>query len=359
MVFQLIFFISIAAMSLQECNAESIFSKIINFLTAQRKSPSKLFQKREKANMPAQYNNIENAKNAIIVLHIFNELEEKNNDIFSAIPQTQNPETARPYHTRIRAAIVHKNGIVIVPKEAIHGATAIFASFDETFSGIMSEDNNFRCTILGECGPFAVIKIDSDHEFPTFRLGSAININPTDTYYLINDNKVINLQNVQICKIEGIDYVQFNIANFDVSPGAILIDQSGKLIGIFDCFATLNYNDIAKLAIDPNTIRGVIAKFINKDNKNANDNFGIIATDDFDMPVASRFKNGILVKEVEINSTGYNTGVLPGDIIVLCNGEPVESVIAFQNKIKRAKIIGGISIKVLRNNKNEVDIELF
>ncbi len=356
-------FLSIfACLAMHECVAGSIFSDIVTWLTKPRSNRHLVQQKKNiTSTVSASCNKVENSKNAIIVLHIFNDLRKKNNDIFFAIPRTETV-SQRPYHTKIRAPIVHESGIIIVPKQAVHGATSIFASFDETFDGVMKDNNNFRCQVLSIEGPFAIIQIvnNNDKSFPFITIGSINDIasaNSNDPFYIINDKEVLNLNNLEIKNIDGIDYVQFALYNYKIIPGSVLINKEGLLVGIFDANATNMYNGVGNLATDPNFIRGIISRFVKISDNDDRTDFGIVVSDDFERPMFLKAKTGAIVKEVKIGSAADRSKIEVNDIIIACNGEKISNAKSLYNKLERAKMSGYVIITILRN-KAEIDIEL-
>ena len=352
----------VVCITAHECSAKSIFSDIVTWLTKSRSKRQPVQQKKNiSQTAPKNCNNIANAKRAIIVLHIFNKVQQKSNDVFFAIPKSDK-SSQRPYHTKIMAPIVHDSGIIIVPKQAIQGSTDIFASFDETFDDVMRDNNNFRCQVLSIEGPFAILQIvnSTERKFTFLQIGSINDImsaNTSDSFYIINDKDVLSLNNLIIKNIDGIDYVSFTLHNYKVAPGSVIINQNGMLVGIFDAKSTALYNGSENLATDPNFIRSILHRFIKTQDGTNQDDFGLSVSDDFDMPPFSRVKTGAIVKEIKVGSAADRSKLEINDIIIACNGEQFDNALSLYNKLDRAKLSGYVTLTVLRN-KIELTIEL-
>jgi len=152
------------------------------------------------------------------------------------------------------------------------------------------------------------------------------------------------------------EFIQTDAAVNPGNSGGALVDQDGKLIGINTAIATptgvfAGYS----FAIPVNLVKRIINDI--KENGNIERaNLGIggydvtdVIKEDFELTV----DKGFYIVEVSDGSGAQFAGVLPGDVIVSANGQPVETYDDLKNAIKFSKVGDRVPLKIVRDGKEK------
>lgn len=153
------------------------------------------------------------------------------------------------------------------------------------------------------------------------------------------------------------DFIQTDAAINPGNSGGALVNLNGELIGINTAIATptgvfAGYS----FAIPSNIVRKVVRDIIEVGGNIERTNLGVggydITTDlieEFELKLNSPL--GFYIDEVQPQSAAQLGGLLPGDVIISINDDPVRNYDDIEKYMKFFKVGDKISLKVNRNGK--------
>jgi S1-C subfamily serine protease len=173
--------------------------------------------------------------------------------------------------------------------------------------------------------------------------------------------------------VDGVGYIAlrnnvFGSCVFPENAGGGVIDEKGQLIGIVDFSKTKEEMFFLELAVPVSVVKqamriaapSLFAEEFDSD-------LGMTFKEIKDYPIQAAKKTlsklygekkvGVLIETVEKDSMADSGELHPGDIILECNGQPVENTICMENMAKRQIGERTIEFRILRG-KNIIDIVL-
>lgn len=153
------------------------------------------------------------------------------------------------------------------------------------------------------------------------------------------------------------DFIQTDAAINPGNSGGALVNLDGELIGINTAIATptgvfAGYS----FAIPSNIVRKVVRDIIEVGGNIERTNLGVGGYDvtsdlieEFELKLSAPV--GFYIDEVQPQSAAQLSGLLPGDVIVSINNEPVRNYDDIEKYMKFFKVGDKISLKVNRNGK--------
>lgn len=159
-------------------------------------------------------------------------------------------------------------------------------------------------------------------------------------------------------KIE--DFIQTDAAINPGNSGGALVNLQGELIGINTAIATptgvfAGYS----FAIPSRIVKKVVSDIIEKGGNIERTSLGVGGYDVNDELIREyglklSGKKGFYVDEVERRSAAQLGGLLPGDVIIEINGNPISNYDDILKNMKYSKVGDTVSIKVNRSGKETI-----
>lgn len=237
--------------------------------------------------------------------------------------------------------------------------------------------------------PFHCVKLGNDaaliNKDDRILMNSSVVIGKARGEHFTNEIVPANSKNNFSMFAAGVEKLQYqnedgtpvlNIMNFITNPaviaetdGGAILNTDGELIGIAK-FKSGSILDLRTMGIPVSVIKkglsiafpGILKMFNKhslgisvKPSENSKVPRGLLRK--LKIPETSK-KIGVVVKSVDLKSIADNAGILPGDVILLFNSEPVASEKTFKNLEKASIGTQTIALKILRGI-NLLDIELF
>ncbi len=255
--------------------------------------------------------------------------------------------------------IVSKQGHIVTNHHVVKEADEVTVT--------LADDREFQAEVIGgdPRTDVGVIKIDASNLEPlkfgnsedlkvgqwVLAMGNPVGFSQTLTTGVVSAK---GRSTVGITDVE--DFIQTDAAINPGNSGGPLIDLNGKVVGINTAIVSHTggymgigfaipidmaekvYNQILKHGNVKHGYLGIVIRSLTKDLAQA---FGINTTD------------GILISEVADNSPASKAGLKNGDVIVRFDGERVEEIGAFRNKVAFLKPGSTYDITVIRDRQRK------
>lgn len=244
----------------------------------------------------------------------------------------QAPDRARKQMSLGSGVIVEKDGLVITNNHVINGADEIRVSLSdgrELPSKVLLKDERYD---------LAVLKIESDEDFPTIPLGNSDDVevgdlalaigNPFGVGQTVTSGIVSGTARNSITDGEFGFFLQTDAAINPGNSGGALLDMNGDLIGINTAiFSKGGGSNGIGFAIPANMVKVFLAAAEKGDSRferpYAGATFGPVSSDiaeALDLEAA----RGAIVSATVAGGPADKAGLKPGSVIVAVNGVPVE-----------------------------------
>ena len=260
---------------------------------------------------------------------------------------------------------------VIIAKQGFVVTNAHVVGDADEMEVRLSDKSKFTGKVIGRDRDtdLALIKIDSKRDFPfvlladskkvkvgqwVMAVGNPFGLDRTVTVGIVSG---LGRENVNLSRYE--DFIQTDASINPGNSGGPLFNVQGEIIGINT--AIINIAQGIGFAIPSNMVQAVVFQLMNG-GKVTRGWLGV-GIQPLTSELATKFGvkksdsttplSGVLVNEVFEGDPAYKGGVLPGDIILKVEGEPVDTTSAL------ARVIGGftpgqkIQIDIMRSGKQQ------
>ena len=270
----------------------------------------------------------------------------------------------RPAPTRGRGSgfIVSADGIILTNNHVVDGTNRITVT--------MADGSEYEAEIIGRDPTFdlAVIQITPTNELPVLELGDSDLIEVGEWVVAIGNPYGFG-HTVTVGVISAMDRaVHGRNVNFDgfiqtdasINPGnsgGPLIDMYGKVIGINT--AIIPFAQGIGFAIPVNMAKQIMDDLITH-GRVRRGWLGISVqslTEEFAEAYGIEGRVGVIVGDVFEDSAAERYGLQRGDVIVAINGEPVEGVHWFVNRIRTQAPYDELTLTIIRAS-NTIDLTL-
>ena len=228
--------------------------------------------------------------------------------------------------------IVEKNGTIITNNHVIAGADDVRVA--------LADGREFPCTVLLKDDRYdlAVLKIDSDEDFPTIPIGDsdAVEVgdlslaigNPFAVGQTVTSGIISGLARNSITDGEFGFFLQTDAAINPGNSGGALLDMQGELIGINTAiFSKGGGSNGIGFAIPANMVKVFLAAADRGDERfqrpYVGASFGPV-TSDMAEALGLKAARGAIISAVRDASPAEKAGLRPGSVITAVNGVPVE-----------------------------------
>ena len=282
--------------------------------------------------------------------------------------------------------IISSDGYIITNAHVIEGAVDIVLTLDggKTYKGVIKGVDH-----LTDLALIQIVNNESHSEklnFPYIEMGNSDNLVMGEPVFALgNPLGLFNVSNQPTATagiISGInidfglksggyvyqDMIQTDAAINSGNSGGPLIDSKGNVIGINTFIITASDYSSGSIgigfSIPINRVKSIIGdiKNIGQINRDYSTGIKVKSIDDDTMQLLRlKNKNGVVVRDVEKNSSGDKSGVKVGDIIIKVENRNINSGKDIKKVIDEGFHRTGDIIKliVLRNEKfKEIDLEL-
>jgi S1-C subfamily serine protease len=330
----------------------------------------------------------------VVLIHTFNEKAKKDHLIYNS--ELQPRETPFSYdHGVTNGTIISKTGYVVATYAGVKNSSRIIISLDSELkqnsidSKMIITGSDYEAKIIREYPEFniTILKIlpkNATEQFPYVTFGninelkksgetilnkSAFSLGKAAGKNFVTINKPTNsentfrviaspIENVGYEIIDGISYLTLNnsvlgTCLFPENSGGCIIDKNGKMLGIPDYQTSNKLFYLSKfVAIPIDVVRKVCKITIPTlmDNSFEHKPFGTTFLDNQD--------GRVYVETVEEGSEADNAGIKQGDVILKMAEKDIANAKTMQNLIDRSIGDGSITFKILRDNKNVIDIDI-
>lgn len=265
--------------------------------------------------------------------------------------------------------IVSEDGYILTNNHVVANAEEINV---QLFDG---EEVDAEIVGTDPASDIAVLKIESDDEFPAIALGNSDDIRVGEMVLAIGSplgEQFAHSVSMGIVSASGRsslglnayeNYIQTDAAINPGNSGGALINLDGELVGINTAIASRSGgNQGLGFAIPVNMARDVMEALITE-GRVARGFLGISLGGEVDRTMAQALglesAKGIVVGGVEPDAPADQAGLQEGDIIVTLNGEDVGSWTDFRVKIGNRKPGDEVTLGVIRDGEEmSYDIEL-
>ncbi len=254
--------------------------------------------------------------------------------------------------------LISADGYIMTNNHVVGDADKITVQFQD--------GREFEAELVGSDPPtdVALIRIKADEEFPFLKLGDSDTLEVGDWVLAFgNPFGLSHTMTAGIVSAKGrtgiglTDYENFIQTDAAINPGnsgGPLVNLDGEVVGMntaifsrsggymgigFAIPVNMAANIYLQLAEHGAVTRGRIGVYIQDLTKELAESF------DIDQ------RQGILVSQVMEDSAAEKGGLQQGDIITRLNGEPVESVAAFRNRIAMTRPGTTIELELVRKGK--------
>ncbi|HHO76232.1 MAG TPA: DegQ family serine endoprotease [Deltaproteobacteria bacterium] len=258
------------------------------------------------------------------------------------------------------------SGFIITPDGYILTNNHVVGEADKILVKLL-DGREFTAKIIGIDPPtdVAVIKIDAK-DLPILPLGDSDKLdvgewvlalgNPFGLSHTLTAGIVSALGRSSIGISDYEDFIQTDAAINPGNSGGPLINLEGQAVGIntaifsrsggymgigFAIPVNMARNIYSQLIEHGNVTRGYLGVTIQELNDELAKSFGLKDT------------GGVLISQVMPDAPAEKAGLKQGDVVIRFNGEPVDSVAPFRNKVALTKPGTKVEITVLRDNKEK------
>jgi serine protease Do len=181
-------------------------------------------------------------------------------------------------------------------------------------------------------------------------IGNPFQLNQTVTLGIVS---AIGRTNVGVAAYE--DFIQTDAAINPGNSGGALINGRGELVGINTAIYSESggYQGVG-FAVPSNLARKVMNDLI-KYGQVRRGTLGYLQVRDMNEGLAQRLEvpvtRGVLVERMTRDSSAYDAGIRPGDVIVSLNGKPVEDMGQLLRLVADAPIGGTVTVGAFRDGR--------
>jgi serine protease Do len=181
-------------------------------------------------------------------------------------------------------------------------------------------------------------------------IGNPFQLNQTVTLGIVS---AIGRTNVGVAAYE--DFIQTDAAINRGNSGGALINARGELVGINTAIYSQSggYQGVG-FAVPSNLARKVMNDLI-KYGQVRRGTLGYLQVREINEGLAQRLEvpvaKGVLVERMTRDSSAYDAGIRPGDVIVSLNGKPIEDVGQLLRLVADAPIGGSVTVGAFRDGR--------
>lgn len=275
-------------------------------------------------------------------------------------PQPQNPnQQKRMVQGQGSGFIISADGYILTNNHVVGEADKISVK--------LLDGREFTATIIGTDPPtdVAVIKIDAKN-LPILPLGDSDRLdvgewvlalgNPFGLSHTLTAGIVSAKGRNHVGISDYEDFIQTDAAINPGNSGGPLIDLEGNVVGINTAIFSQNggYMGIG-FAIPITMAKSIYTQLI--DHGNVSRGYIGIKIQDITPELAKSFKlpdtKGVLVAQVMPDTPGEKGGLKQGDVIIKLNGETLDTVAPFRNKVAMTAPGTKLDLVVLRDGKEK------
>jgi len=281
---------------------------------------------------------------------------------FGQIPQQQAPRQAPRHHATAQGSgfLISADGYIMTNNHVVGHADKVTVQ--------LLDGRDFDAKIVGTdpATDIALIKINADEKLPFLKLGDSDKLEVGD--WVLAFGNPFGLSHTLTAGIvsakgrSGIglsDYENFIQTDAAINPGnsgGPLVNLDGEVVGMNSAIFTRSggymgigfaipinmAKNVRDQLIEHGTVkRGRLGVYIQDLTKELADSFGIDQ------------REGILVSQVMADSPAAKAGLQQGDVILALNGDKVDKVSKFRNKIAFTSPGTKVKLLVLRDGKKE------
>ena len=263
--------------------------------------------------------------------------------------------------------IVDPRGYIITNEHVVDKADKIYVKLS-TDPDTSDLGRPARVIGVDKATDLAVIKIDTDKQLPTVKMGNSDNVQVGDWVEAIGSPfalsqtvtaGIISAKNRTIEPGASGQFQHFLQTDAAINPGnsgGPLLDMNGDVIGVNTAIYTQSagYQGIG-FAMPSNTVVSVYNDLIGPEHKVIRGSIGIQFREGLSDAVnrVYGFKYGVLVQEVQPGGPADQAGLKPGDIITSVDGRAIKNGDDLVNNIASRQPGSTARIGFLRNGKHE------
>jgi serine protease Do len=255
--------------------------------------------------------------------------------------------------------IVDKKGFILTNDHVIDQATKIQVALD-------GDPTKYNGHVIGfdKDTDLAVVKIDSDREFPIAKLGNSDGVQVGDwvlafgSPFGLNSTVTAGIISAKDRSNVGHQFQRFIQTDAAINPGnsgGPLVNMAGEVIGINTAIYTGSRGfEGVGFALPSTTVINVYNQLITN-GKVTRGSIGITFQEDrSNNPVLLKELGapyGIVVEAIEPGSPADKAGLQPGDVITDINGQPVHTGADLVNPIAETPIGQSVQVRYIRNKQ--------
>jgi len=267
------------------------------------------------------------------------------------------PDTNRKVQGLGSGFIISKDGYVLTNNHVISGASTVIAR-------VQGRKETFTARVIGTDAQLdlAVLKIDSETDYPVVPLGDSSKIQVGDWAVAIGNpyglDHTVTLGVISAkgrpLTINGQQFTDLLQTDASINPGnsgGPLLNLKGEVIGINTAVSTEGQG--LGFAIPINTAKEVLEQLINK-GKVSRPWLGVSVSDITEELAAylqTDITEGAIIRQVVENSPAQKAGLRAGDIILGIDGQKVSGAEDVTTIISKSAVGKKIEIKILRNGR--------
>lgn len=253
-------------------------------------------------------------------------------DIFRELLEQRNrPRTERPLRAAGSGFVVSKGGYILTNHHVIDGADNIEVLF--------SDRQEYRAKVIGSDrrSDLALLKIDAE-DLPTIEFADADELrvgewvlaigSPFGLDYSVSAG-IVSAIGRSIPTEKGENYVPFIQTDVAINPGnsgGPLFNLDGEVVGINSQIYSRSGGSIGLSFAIPTSVALTVIEQL-KDNGRVERGWLGVSIQNVDKELAESFKldkpQGALINSVIDNGPADQGGILPGDVIIRFNGDPI------------------------------------
>jgi serine protease Do len=255
--------------------------------------------------------------------------------------------------------IISKDGYILTNNHLVGKAEKVTVS--------LADDREFKGKIIGadRDSDVAVIKIEAeDLHYLEIADSDALEVgewviaigNPFGLSHTVTAGIVSAKGRSGFRVAEFEDFIQTDAAINPGNSGGPLLNLDGKVVGISTAIIGSTKNIGIGLAIPVNMAKAVYTQLI--ETGKVERGFLGVTIQDLSPESAEFFEledttKGVLISDVTEGSAAEKAGIKPGDVVVEFEGNPVENMNDFRNRVAMKKPSSAVEITVLRDGKRK------